>query len=86
MSFRQNAQKKACTDTQLINRIAYCIFRPFVELQLETATNHQRSLAVLKFRVPLHWISLVSSKEVLTTSHPETAIRCVKLMNWLFST
>jgi len=30
------------------------ILRPLLELQFETAMNHQRSLAVLKFLVPLH--------------------------------
>ena len=61
---------------------AHFILNPFVDLQLETATNHHRSLAVLKFLVPLHLTTLVCKERlVFSISQPDTAIFSVKLIN-----
>lgn len=60
---------------------------PFVELQLETATNHHLSLAVLKFRVPLQVIRAAAPVLFrVRRVQPEMTIAVVRLMNWLFST
>ena len=60
---------------------------PFVELQLETATNHHLSLAVLKLRVPLQEIRAAAPVLFrVRRVQPEMTIAVVRLMNWLFST
>ena len=58
---------------------------PLVDWQLDTATNHQRSLAVLKFRVPRHCILAIPEMVSLILWHPETTTFSVKLINWLLA-
>ena len=65
----------------------YLRLSPLLELQLETATNHHLSLAVLKFLVPLQTIR--GTAPVMFTFilwQPEITMAVVRLMNWLFST
>ncbi len=60
----------------------HCSCSPFVELQLETATNHHLSLAVLKFLTPLQRIRGETPVMLgATRSQPECSIAVVKLMN-----
>ena len=76
-----------CTAITPMATYAYLSCIPLLELQLETATNHHRSRAVLKFLVPSHRI--MGSKPVtlrVILLHPDTGISVVKLINWLFST
>lgn len=55
---------------------------PFVELQLETATNHHLSLAVLKFRVPLQVIRAAAPVLFrVRRVQPEMTIAVVRFMN-----
>ena len=55
---------------------------PLVELQLETATNHHLSLAVLKFRVPLQEIRAAAPVLFrVRRVQPEMTIAVVRLMN-----
>lgn len=59
----------------IINNIwiaPYSILSPFTDRQLDNATYHQRSLAVLKFLVPWHLMYLAPSGSVLfSLKHPE---------------
>lgn len=72
-----------------VNVVQYLILSPDVELQFETATNHHRSRAVLKFRVPRHLMneaadpSLSSDPETVSFSkvHPDTTTSVVRFTN-----
>ena len=64
---------------------SYVNCTPLVDWQLDTATNHQRSLAVLKFRVPRHCILAIPEMVSLILWHPETTTFSVKLINWLLA-
>ena len=83
-----NKQKEAGVGPflKIKNAFTNLIFRPLLELQLETAMNHHLSLAVLKFLVPLHLMYAMPVLLSMCLPHPATIIADVRLMNWLFST